>query len=220
MPAAIFDWDGVIIDSHDAHKQSWFALADELGKTLTDAQFSESFGMRNEAIIPGLFAWADADDHARIQQLADRKESLYRESLRHSGLDPLPGVLDLLDSLDAAAMPRAVGSSTPHENIRTALQLCGLEGRFHGVTAAEDVSRGKPDPEVFLLAAKSLGVKPSQCVVFEDAHVGIAAARAAGMKCIAVTTTHARETFGDSADRIVDSLSEITAADIVSLLAE
>jgi len=220
MPAALFDWDGVIIDSHDAHKESWFALADELGKTLTDAQFTESFGMRNEAIIPGLFAWADAGDAARIQELADRKESLYRESLRNSGLDPLPGVVDLLDSLDAAGVPRAVGSSTPHENIRTALKLCNLDGRFHSVTAAEDVNRGKPDPEVFLLAAESLGAEPADCVVFEDAHVGIAAARAAGMKCIAVTTTHARETFGDTADRIIDSLSEITAADIAALVAK
>lgn len=214
----IFDFDGVIIDSHEAHKQSWFSLADELGKTLTDAQFTESFGMRNQAIIPGLFTWADADDATRIQQLADRKESLYRQSLRTSGLDPLAGIVDLLDSLDGAEMPRAIGSSTPHENIRTALELCRLSGRFHSITAAEDVSRGKPDPEVFLLAAKSLGVEPAQCVVFEDAHVGIAAARAAGMKCIAVTTTHARETFGDSADRIIDSLSEVTAADIIHLL--
>lgn len=217
MAAAIFDWDGVIIDSHDAHKESWFELAKELGKDLTHAQFTESFGMRNEAIIPGLFAWADADDTAGIRQLADRKEVLYRKVLCRTGLDPLPGVADLLDSLDAVDMPRAVGSSTPHENIRTALELCRLDGRFHNVTAAEDVSRGKPDPEVFLLAAKSLGVAPAHCVVFEDAHVGVAAATAAGMKCIAVTTTHDRESFGDTADRIVDSLSEITAADIIAL---
>lgn len=218
MTAAIFDFDGVIIDSHDAHRQSWFELAAELGRSLTNEQFKESFGMRNEAIIPGLFGWCQEGDTETLNRLADRKEHFYREVLRSTGIDPLPGVTDLLDSLDAAGIPRGIGSSTPYENIRCALGLAGLEGRFDTVTAAEDVSRGKPDPEVFLRAAESLNATPATSVVFEDAHVGIAAARAAGMKCIAVTTTHARETFGTAPDRIVDSLAEITAADLSALL--
>jgi beta-phosphoglucomutase-like phosphatase (HAD superfamily) len=125
---------------------------------------------------------------------------------------------ELLDGLDAAAIPFAIGSSTSRKNIETALGLCGLEGRFRAIAAAEDVANGKPDPEVFLCAASRLGCPPENCLVFEDAHVGIAAARAGGMNCIAVTTTHARETFGDTANRIIDSLEEINADDILSML--
>ena len=215
--AAIFDWDGVIIDSHDAHREAWFQLAAELGKSLTAAQFKESFGMRNETIIPGLFGWAEPGDDATVRELADRKEHLYRESLRATGLDPLPGVRRLLDDLDAADIPRAIGSSTPRQNILTALELCQLEGRFHAIVAAEDVSHGKPDPEVFVRAAQSLEVAPANCIVFEDAHVGIEAATAAGMKSIAVTTTHDRASFGERANRIVDSLDEVSAADLGAL---
>ena len=174
--------------------------------------------MRNETIIPGLFGWAEEGDTAAIQALADRKEHCYREILRSQGLDPLPGVRALLDSLDTAAIPFAIGSSTPRRNIVTALGLCGLENRFRAIAAAEDVSNGKPDPEVFLCAASRLNSPAEKCVVFEDAHVGISAARAGGMKCIAVTTTHARETFGDTADRIIDSLAEVSADDIDALL--
>ena len=218
MSAVIFDFDGVIIDSHDAHRDSWFLLAEQLGKPLTLAQFAESFGMRNETIIPGLFGWAEEGDTATVKALADRKEKCYRDILRRQGLEPLPGVRALLDSLDAAAIPFAIGSSTPRKNIETALTLCGLEDRFQAIAGAEDVQQGKPDPAVFLCAAARLHCPPESCLVFEDAHVGIAAARAGGMKCIAVTTTHARETFGDTADRIIDSLDEVTAGDVVALL--
>lgn len=214
----IFDFDGVIIDSHDAHRDSWFLLAKELGKTLTGAQFAESFGMRNETIIPGLFGWAEEGDTTAIQALANRKEHCYREILRRDGLAPLPGVRALLDSLDAAAIPFAIGSSTPRKNIETALSLCGLENRFGAIAAAEDVSNGKPDPEVFVCAASRIGTPPAQCLVFEDAHVGIAAARAGGMKCIAVTTTHGRDSFGDTADRIIDSLDEVNADDVKNII--
>lgn len=214
----IFDFDGVLIDSHDAHRDSWFLLAEELGEPLTEAQFAESFGMRNETIIPGVFGWAEEGDTETVRALADRKEHCYRKMLRRDGLKPLPGVSALLDSLDAAAIPFAIGSSTQLKNIETALALCGLEDRFNAIAAAEDVHKGKPDPAVFLCAADRLNCPPERCLVFEDAHVGIDAARAGGMKCIAVTTTHARETFGDTADRIIDSLDEVSADDIVRLL--
>lgn len=210
---AIFDLDGIIIDSHDQHHRSWLILAEELGKTITDEQFKTSFGMRNETCIPDVFGWAAPGDHTAIAELADRKEASYRKLVRAEGLDPLPGMVDLLKILADAGIPASIGSSTPRENILCAMELTGLAGTFGeaNVTGAEDVSDGKPNPEVFQIAARKIGRDAANCVVFEDAHVGTAAANAAGMKCIAVTTTHPRGTFSD-VDLIVDSLAEVDLA--------
>lgn len=217
MPAAIFDWDGVIIDSHDQHAESWELLAAEQGSSLPADFFKQSFGMRNESIFPKFFAsWVDAGDHARIAQLADRKEELYRALVRRDGIAPLPGVVALLESLAAAGIPCSVGSSTPRANIDAIMGVIGLGHRFQAITAAEDVTEGKPDPQVFLKAAGKVGATPQESVVFEDAHVGIAAGLAAGMKVIAVATTHPIASLGD-AHLAVESLAGVDASTVLGL---
>lgn len=215
----VFDLDGVIIDSHDQHERSWFQLADELSLPLTKAQFKESFGMRNESCIPDVFGWTTPEETDRIAALGERKEELYRTLLAEGGLVPLPGVVALVSNLAAAEIPISLGSSTSRKNIEVCFETTGLH-RFFGpnYTGAEDVTRGKPAPDVFLEAARKIDREPARCVVIEDAHVGVAAALAAGMKAIAVTTTHLRETFADSgASLIVDSLEEISAKTIEQL---
>jgi len=219
MPAAIFDWDGVIIDSHDQHAESWTLLADEQGSALPQDFFKKSFGMRNQSIFPLFFSsWVDADDHARIAELADRKEKLYRELVHRDGIEPLPGVVALLESLAAAGIPCSVGSSTPRANIDAIMEEIGLGEFFQAITAAEDVTEGKPNPQVFLKAAERVSATPQESVVFEDAHVGIEAGLAAGMKVIAVATTHPVETLGD-AHLSVESLEGVSADTVVELLA-
>lgn len=215
----VFDLDGVLIDSHDQHERSWFRLAEEIGKPLTKEQFKTSFGMRNESCIPDVFGWAERDDADTIRELGDRKEELYRELLAEGGLDPLPGVVSLLESLVSADIPVSLGSSTSRKNIEVCFEATGLT-RFFGenYTGAEDVTRGKPAPDVFLEAARKIAREPAHCVVIEDAHVGVEAALAGGMRAIAVTTTHPRESFADAgAAMIVDSLAELDAGTIVSL---
>lgn len=212
LSAVIFDFDGVVIDSHEAHERSWFALAEELGKTLTRETFVFTFGQRNESILPFL-GWAEEGDRERIQQLGDRKESLYRDILRAEGIVPLPGVMALLEELRANGIPCAIGTSTPRANVECVLEITGLGSFFTDIAASEDVSRGKPDPEVFLKAAAKLGAEPATCVVIEDAHVGIRAAKAAGMKAVAVTTTHPVESLAvEAPDRIEASLETVNAA--------
>lgn len=212
LAAVIFDFDGVVIDSHHAHERSWFALAGELGEELTRETFVATFGQRNETILP-LLGWAEADDADRIRELGDRKEALYREILRAEGISPLPGVTALLEDLGRHRIPCAIGTSTPRENVRCVLELTGLADAFQDISASEDVRRGKPDPEVFLKAATKVGVEPARCVVIEDAHVGIRAARSAGMKALAVTTTHpATSLEPEEPDRIVGSLEEVDVA--------
>jgi beta-phosphoglucomutase family hydrolase len=217
LAAVIFDFDGVVIDSHLAHERSWFALAAELGETLSRETFVATFGQRNESILPFL-GWADERDADRIRQLGERKEALYREILRAEGIAPLPGTTALLEDLKRAGIPCAIGTSTPRANVECVLELTGLAGCFHDIAASEDVSRGKPDPQVFLKAAAKLGVEPACCVVIEDAHVGLRAARAAGMKALAVTTTHPAESLAaESPDRIVATLEVVDGAALRAL---
>lgn len=212
LSAVIFDFDGVVIDSHDAHERSWFALAEELGRSLTRETFVKTFGQRNESILPYL-GWAAEDDAAEIRRLGDRKEDLYRVILRAEGIEPLPGVVVLLEDLQREGIPCAIGTSTPRANVECVLELTGLAGYFGAIAASEDVTRGKPDPEVFLKAAAKLGAEPAQCVVIEDAQVGLRAARAAGMKAVGVTTTHAAEALApERPDRILATLEEANAA--------
>ena len=204
----IFDWDGVIVDSHDLHERSWQILADDLGKPLPNGFFQATFGIRNQQIIPEFTTWARPDEAERIAELAHRKESLYRELIRREGIQMFPGVMELLDSLATAGIPVAIGSSAPRENLRTALAELELRSQFVSVTAAEDVTNGKPDPDVFLRCAREMGRAADRCVVLEDAPAGIRAAREARMKVIAVSTTHSAAALGE-ADLVVRNLTQV-----------
>lgn len=208
---AIFDWDGVIIDSSRQHEVSWDMIAAEIGRELPEDFFKKSFGMKNSHIISKMLEWADKQDE--INRLGDRKEELYREIIVKEGIEPLAGVREFLESLKENNIPCAIASSTPRENIDCIIDTLGFGEYFSEIISAEDVLRGKPDPEVFLLAGAHLGFPPERCVVFEDAHVGIEAARAAGMKVVAVETTHPAETLKD-ADNIVKRLDELSVAEL------
>ena len=215
---AIFDWDGVIIDSHAQHERSWSMLAKEEGELLPEGFFKETFGMRNETIIPQFFSdWTDTANPLEIARLADHKEHLYRELVRAEGIEPLAGVCRLLSSLRDAGIRCSIGSSTPRANIDAIMAVIGLGEYFNAITASEDVTQGKPDPEVFLKAAAKVGGVPEHSVVFEDAHVGIQAGLTANMKVIAVATTHPAESLGD-AHLVCENLNNITADTVLELL--
>jgi HAD superfamily hydrolase (TIGR01509 family) len=194
LKAAIFDWDGVVVDSSAAHKASWELLAEQRGLPLPENHFALGFGKKNQTIIPRIYKWSQDPDE--VEELGLAKEKLYRSILLESGEDPsLPGAVELFKELKAAGIPMAVGTSTPRENVDLIIKLIGAEGFFDTIISAEDVSHGKPDPEVFLKGAEALGVDPSDCVVFEDAIYGIEAALAGGMKAVCLTTTHPRDYF-------------------------
>ena len=211
--AAIFDWDGVIVDSAPQHAASWEYLAEEIGRALPVDHFKKGFGQKNERIIPAL-GWAQ--DPAEIQRLSLRKEAIYRELLVRDGVQVLPGVRTFLAELTEAGIPRVVGSSTHRENIETIFRLTGLGDYFSGIISAENVEEGKPSPDVFLKAAGLAVADPQECVVFEDAMVGIEAARRAHMKVVAVATTHPQEELAHS-DLVIGSLADMTLARFLQL---
>jgi HAD superfamily hydrolase (TIGR01509 family) len=187
---AIFDHDGVLVDSFDFHQQAWVELGRRTGLPFTPEFVRATFGMANPNILRRLLG--DDLERAEIDRLGELKEACYREVAR-AHLVLMPGVAAALDALAADGFGLAIGSSGPRANLELTIERCGLQGRFSAIAALEDFEHGKPDPEVFLVAARRAGVAPERCVVFEDAVVGIEAARRAGMRCVGIGTTNAVE---------------------------
>lgn len=211
----IFDMDGVLLDSGPAHAESWRVLAAERGATIADEEFTRHFGRPSRDIIRALFGSRLTVE--QVTALDDRKEAIYRE-LIHDDLPVMPGALQAIERLSSAGLRLAVGSSGPIENIDLMLDRLGARSRFQATVNGKEVRNGKPDPEVFLLAASRLGLDPQRCVVIEDAPVGIEAAHRARMPAVALTGTHPRSAL-QAADAVIDSLDELRPALIDKMLA-
>ena len=210
--AVLWDMDGTLVDSEEFHWLSWRDTMAAEGIPITHDQFVVTFGQRNDSILP---RWLGADAMAdRIQRVGDAKEELYRRLVRESGLAPLPGAAEWVRRLRRENWRQAVASSAPRANLDVVLEVIGLRGCFQAVVSAEDVTAGKPDPQVFLTAAARLGASPSQCVVVEDAAAGVEAARRAGMRSIGVSR---KSTL--AADIAASSLTELAPDVFVRLLA-
>lgn len=212
--AAIWDMDGVIVDTKDLHFRAWQRLMGERGETLSYEKWLPTFGRKNADILRELLP----TDLPRedIEAMSDRKEVYFREEVG-SGVRELPGVRRLLEELRDAGYAQAIGSSAPPENVRLILDMLDLRQFFAATVTGGDISQGKPSPEVFLVAAQRLGVPAKRSVVIEDAVAGVEAARAGGMAVIAVTNTRTREQLWE-ADVVVDSLEDVTSDMVNSLI--
>lgn len=187
MRAVLWDLDGTLVDSGEYHWQSWRDTLAAEGVAVTRQQFLDSFGQRNDRILR---AWlGDRTPPAAIARIADAKESAYRRLAAEGGLTPLPGAADWVRRLHAAGWRQAIASSAPRLNVEVMLRALDLDGLLDTFVSAEDVTIGKPDPQVFLAAAARLAVPPDRCVVVEDAVAGVEAARRAGMRCVGVSAS-------------------------------
>ena len=187
MRAVLWDLDGTLVDSEEYHWLSWRGAMQAEGIDLSYERFLASFGQRNDRILA---AWLGADaDPARVRRVGDGKEAEYRRLAEERGLTPLPGAREWLESLRAAGWKQAIASSAPRLNVETMLRVLDMlpmDRLLDAVVSAEDVTRGKPEPDVFLAAAAKLAVPPSRCIVVEDAAAGVEAGRRAGMRTIGV----------------------------------
>jgi len=217
--AAIWDMDGTLVDTAELHFQAWEMVCAELGRPFTRADFAATFGQRNPEIFHYLFG--DRFDEAEMAALGDHKEELYRAAAQQRGVTPLPGVTALIAGLRQAGFRQAIGSSAPRANLDLILEVTGLRRYFETLVAMEDTQRGKPDPQVFQVAAEKLHVAAEHCVVFEDAVAGVQAAQAGGMKCIAVTFVghHSGEKLrAAGADLVVPSLENVSVQTVQGLV--
>ena len=212
--AVIWDMDGVIADTAPYHFRAWRDVFRQNGAEYTEAAFKKNFGKRNDAIIKNILG--EDIPQSRIEAIAQEKEEIFRRGAA-GNINPLPGVIELLNSLNDSGFHQALGSSAPRENIQLIIRELGIVECFQIIVSGRDVKEGKPNPQGFLMAAKKLNVSPADCVVIEDAIAGVAAAKSAGMKCLAVTNTNPKGSLAE-ADLVVDTLEGITAIDITGLL--
>lgn len=215
--AVIWDMDGTLVDTAELHFDAWVKLAAELGKPFSRADFAATFGRRNPEIIDYLFK--DVHSAKEIAELGERKERFYRAEAG-KGLSLLPGAERLLASFAERRIPQAIGSSAPRDNLEMILDMTKSRRYFQTVVAMEDTQRGKPDPEVFLVAAAKLKAEPSRCVVFEDAVAGVEAAKAGGMKCVAVRYVghHSEEALrAAGADLVAPSLEHVPMDEVLKM---
>ncbi|MGA9155348.1 MAG: HAD family phosphatase [Candidatus Sulfotelmatobacter sp.] len=183
--AVLWDMDGTLVDSAEYHWQAWRDTMSREGFPITHGQFLATFGQRNDSILR---QWlSEKATPELIQRIGKAKEKLYRQLVREHGIAPIPGALEWVKLLHRQGWGQAIASAAPRANVETILDVLHASESFEAIVSAEDVHRGKPDPEVLLIAATKLGAAPKHCIVVEDAEHGIEAARAAGMKSIGVS---------------------------------
>lgn len=208
--AVIFDMDGVMVQTAPQHFAAWRQVLAEMGREFSKDEFRATFGRRNQEILRHILG--DGISEVQVEVLGRKKEERYRALVRGE-VEAAPGFIPLLEALRDNEFKIAVGTSAPRQNVELILDVLSVRERLDVVVTAEDVDRGKPDPETFLLAAQRCNIEPKGCVVFEDSVAGIEAARAAGMRCVGVGRPDIAQ-----ADLMVDSLAKVTIPLVRSLL--
>ena len=200
----IWDMDGVLVDTGELHYQTWNEILPSYGIPFSRQRFRLTFGMNNQGFLE--YMAGKKLDPGFVREIANRKESRFRELINGS-IQPLPGVVDWLTRLRSQGVRQAVASSAPQANVDVLLAVLKISDFFQAAISASEMP-GKPDPAVFLQAARLIGLSPASCVVVEDAIPGVQAARRAGMACIAVTTTNSPDALAN-ANVVVDRLNEL-----------
>lgn len=209
MNAFIFDMDGVLADNSDFHVQAWTAYARQYGRELTGDDIKRRLGFNNREYMR--FVLGRDPSEAEVAKSTAEKEALYRE-LYQPRLALPPGLIPLLDFARREGLLCGVATSAPDANVRFVLDGLSIRPYFKEIVDASHVKHCKPDPEIYTLAAKRLGLPPARCLVFEDAIAGIQAAQAAGMKVIAITTSYSAAVLAEhKPEAIIASFSDLAS---------
>ena len=218
---AIFDIDGTLVDSYDAHFEAWRETLAEEGIGYDLEAFSRDFGRRNPEIIGELWdrEGREAPAESEVDRVAGRKEQRFRELISEA-FPEMKGAGGLMRELHAAGWGVAVGSSAPRANVSLSIDLLGAAPVIDVSVAGEDVGRGKPEPDVFLRAAELLGIEPANCIVIEDARAGVEAARRAGMPAVAIASKGRTREELSEARLVIDTLEEISPERLEEIIKE
>ncbi len=185
--ALIFDMDGVVVDSNGTHRDAWIEYNARHGIVTTDEMLGRMYGRRNDEIVRDYFGAHLSEEEAVAHGAA--KEALYREMIApHVNQSLVPGVREFLEAHQE--LPIALATNAEAANADFVLQETGLLPLFRFVVDGQQVTHAKPHPEIYLLAAKLLGIDPASCIVFEDSYAGVAAGIAAGMRVVGIQSMH------------------------------
>lgn len=214
LAGVIFDFDGVIVDSHPLHLQAWKAFLLSQGKVVSDAELSfVQEGAKREEILRHFLGDITPEQTGRY---GDEKDKLFQARAHEIKL--VSGFAEFLTQLDADGLPSAVATSGSRRRVQQALDVFNLRTRFRAVVTGEDVVRGKPDPALFLLAAQALQVDPSCTLVCEDAVAGVIAAKNAGMMCLAIAANRRGSLLKEAgADLVVEDFAHTSVDDVTGL---
>ena len=217
LKGLLFDMDGVLVNNLEVHRAAFAEFFRRYGVERSFDELSRVFGKGNDDIMGELMP-KEVVERVGIRELGYEKEAIYRE-IYAPIIEPQPGLLAFLAEAEEAGLRSAVGSSGYRVNVDFVLDKCRIRSYFEAIVAGDEVTRCKPDPEIYLTAAAKLGLKPEECVVFEDAEAGIEAAKRAGIKVVALATTFSREFLeGTEADVIVDDFREVSVEMLQQLL--
>lgn len=207
--AVIFDMDGTMINNMAYHKKAWQEFLKHHGITLTEDEFRHKIsGKKNDQIFELVFGRKLSKEEGL--QYTEEKESLYRE-LSKPDITEIAGLANLIHTLHAKGLKTAIATTAPAKNRDFALKALGLEGKFEVTLGDEHVSQGKPHPEIYELTAQKLGVKPAECLVFEDSPPGVASGKSAGMTVVGILSSHEASELHD-ADYTVDDFTKLIFA--------
>jgi len=205
VQGVLWDMDGVLVDTGEAHFLSWTLALAEYNRSISRRQFRATFGMNNDGILRLFFG--ESLEPELVTKIGEHKEMLFRQAVK-GNVKLLPGVQEWLARLKGWGVKQAIASSAPMANIDVLVDEVTLRDDFEAIVSGARLP-GKPDPAVFLQAARQIGIPPERCVVVEDAVPGVQGARNAGMKCIAVTTTNEAAAL-QAADIVIDSLVDLS----------
>ena len=197
------------------HFEAWKKIAESRGASYTEEDFLSGFGKTSREHLKENFGANMSDD--QIAEIDAEKEAAYRDSVTED-FPAMPGARDLINALKGADFKIALASSGPAANVMLAVRMMKLQPFLSTVVSGADVTKGKPDPEIFLKAAKNCGVAANRCVVIEDSEFGVQAAKAAGMGCLGLLSTGHEASELEGADRVVESLEDLTPDDLRALL--
>lgn len=207
IKAVIFDMDGVIVDSEPSHKKVFEKILKNLNLEISEEEYLSFIGTSNTHMWTILKKNYDLKE--TIEELVSNQIKENIEDFRRSNEKPIPGIVDLLKKLKNNDISTAVASSSPTEGIKLVLEKFRIEDYFDNILSGENLKRGKPAPDIFLMTANKLNVEPKHCVVIEDSENGVKAARSAGMRCIGFQNKNSGNQDLSNADIIVNSIEEI-----------
>jgi beta-phosphoglucomutase family hydrolase len=214
LKAVLFDLDGTLLDNNEVHYKAWKKYLKDNGKEISDEDFKENIsGRTNQDAVEHIYDKKMSQEEAEKYYL--KKEEIYREMYKPD-IKAIPGLEKFLEDLDKHDVTMAIATSGIQVNIDFMFEHVPIKQYFNKIINSNDIEKGKPDPEIFLKTAEELGILPENCVVFEDSIAGVQSGKAAGMKVVALTTTHTKEELGE-ADLVIDDYRAIDFEKLTSI---